>query len=284
MAYDIGNMTVKQIVGRWPETRGVFTLLEISCDLEVPATKLAEARYWPGDILPTVLSTAGEDQTVRLQMRIHCAVVAYVQDYYHEPLEDELAAVEELLADAVAFNNRNRDDLSHRLQSTFLRLGRQLRLHVSIEEQLLFPNLCEDSRGDFSVGEMAMREMDKEHDILKAGLVEITAMTNNYTPPGDHDEEMIALFEALKSFGIKLREHALVEHDFLWPTTVQAGETEEIGHVPVAPDDAQLQQRLCPQTNQQCEQGHPSICTRFWLCLQNAVDDRWTNADRHGQD
>ncbi len=295
MVSDATNMTVKQIIRQCPESGAVFRLLSISPDVELHLVQIADTRGWPADILPVVLESAratpkDDSPSDRLKLRLHRSIVTYVRDRYHQPLEGELERIESLLADTVESCHPGSNDRIRRIRSVFMRLSKQLRVHVGIEDDLLFPNLYGDGRtgthraghgaGEVPVAERALREMDKEHDILDTCLQDITELTDGYAPASGDGRQIVALYEELRAFDFRLRQHVTVEHDFLWPTTARAGDVIETEPVPVSDTGADLKERLCPRTQQACEEGHPNICRRLWDCLQDVLDARWNEASR----
>ncbi len=290
MVSDAMNMTVRQMLQQHPESEAVLRLLNIAPDVAVPLAHIADRRRWPADILPVVLASvrAGEDDgspSARVELRLRRSVVVYVRDRYHQPLRAELERIESLLDDAIASCAASLHDRIGRIRDVFMRLSKQLRVHVGIEEDLLFPSLHDDGQagartgaGEMSIAERALQEMDEEHDILDSCLRDISELTHGHTPASDDGEQVSVLYDELRMFELRLRQHAAVEHDFLWPTTAHTGAAIETERTQVPDTDADVEERMCPRTQRPCEEGHPINCGKFWDCLQNVISARWREA------
>jgi iron-sulfur cluster repair protein YtfE (RIC family) len=281
------NMTVGQVLQKCPEAEPILRKLCVSGEPDLTLARVALKRGWPEDILTTVL---GDDQVQPSDVEGHEAVVShmhgraiqYIQDHYHGPLQNELQKVESLLVKALNTRVGTLHDRLSQIRETFVALGRQMLSHVSIEEDLLFPYMrsgrrlrTKGSDDGETIAEKALHEMDREHELLKSCLGDIRRLTRNYHPEPDDHDVLIALYSELRRFDQKLEQHAAVEHDFLWPATETFLETSPADPLPL---DHTSGERTCPRTGRPCDEGHPSTCTRFWHCLQTAIDARW-NAD-----
>ena len=175
-------------------------------------------------------------------------------------------------------------------------LKTQIEEHLVIEEQILFPRLCQNEwyagsqgtttearRGSSPV--TAISEMEREHEMLEWGLKEMRGVTGGYALPHNSSEMLIALYEGLLKLEIELLEHAHLENDLLWPARVMEKAPSDITVSTVASTPtADEEERICPRTNLPCEEGSPAGCSRFWDCVSEAMQQRWAKVDERDND
>jgi len=287
------NMTVDQVLRQYPKSETVFRLLDIPLEQDSTVASIAETRGWPANALAAALGSLPADKNDATDSdstapQLYKAIVSYICTHYHQTLDVELQHVETLFTNALATSRPDSREHLQKLRSVFARLGKQLRAHVTIEEDLLFPSLFREAwTGSAQEGigeqqgtldEMALREMDKEHDVLVSCLRDIRELTGCYGSASSEDGQLIELYEELKRFDLRLRQHAAVEHDFLWPTSAISQEAIAGQTWYALAPDVERQMRQCPWTQQPCEEGYPDVCSRFWDCAQKVIDERWSEA------
>ena len=199
--------------------------------------------------------------------------------------------MDELLDEVVKTRGREDGGKLVVLRTIFRTLKTQLEEHLAIEEQILFPRLGHTERyaamqpttTEARLGSSpvtAISEMGREHEMLERGLKEMREVTSGYAPPHNSSETLVALYEGLLKLEIELLEHAHLENDLLWPARVMDKAPSDI----TAPADAGTpaadeQEPVCPRRTLPCEEGSPVACTRFWDCVREAMEQRWSEMD-----
>ena len=277
MNRDTEQMTVRQVLQDCPQAEPIFQLFELSSDTESSLGEIAEQRCWPVEALLAALDTLGEEPTEDMEWQLHKAIIAFVRQHYHKTLGSELRHIDRALAEAMTTCPQEIERQLDRLGNTFGLLSRQLRVHVGVEEEFLFPEMCRRGHNGHP-SERALAEMDQEHDLLNSCLQTIRDLTGEYSPPPSSPEPISTLYKDMETFDLKLQQHVAVEHDFLWPTRTRHQSTAVADTPPVS--TAEHEGLLCPRTKKPCEEGLPNVCKKFWECVQNVIDERWDEAVR----
>lgn len=294
------EMTVQEMVGRFDGSQRLLGLLGISADDQAMVADVAGERGWPPGLLLAVVAAAGtsapdEDDVESRRDTLQGTVVDYVLRKYHEPLHREFPRLAELLGGAVSSSDGNEKKTLSNLQATFDVLRMQLELHMAIEERLLFPALCRGadsaSHGEAGGGDddvdspaVAIREMECEHEVIDHAFSLMRQATDDYSVPPGAPDVVGAVYEALAQLEAALREHAHVEDDLLWPgewieaPRAAMGETAAGAYVSADSEGLAKARLICPQTNEPCKDQVACACDRYWLCLGEAMHDKWDEA------
>ncbi len=150
-------------------------------------------------------------------------VIRHIQQYYHQPLREELPRISALLAKLVLRHGERLADVLPPLQVTFERLRAELEQHMTKEDQGLFPaliNLDAATPGSDTARHWIhnpIEMLEAEHDDAVAALQRMRLLTNSYTPPDDACPTLRGAYYALAELERDLQAHIRLEQDMLFP-------------------------------------------------------------------
>jgi regulator of cell morphogenesis and NO signaling len=149
---------------------------------------------------------------------------AHIVGEHHAYLREELPSLR-MLAEKVARVHGAAHPELEEVRTTFARLADELELHMSKEEDVLFPAcvaLEEGADADFPFGsvENPIRMMVHEHDEVAAGLDSLRAATSAYEPPPGACNSYRALFDRLETLEVDTHRHVHEENNILFPRAV----------------------------------------------------------------
>ena len=288
------NLTVQDAVRQYPHGASVLRWLGIAPDDTCTLAEAASREHMPVELLTAALNkTASATELThqiddsRLQTTLQGVIIEYVVERYHGSLRSELARLDELLNRAIETRDHGEGSKLVALRTIFRAFKTNIEEHLAIEEQILFPRLRQSAQYVGSQGTTtearwgsspvtAISEMEREHEMLEWGLKEMRGVTGGYALPHDSSDVLIALYEGLLKLEPDLLEHAHLENDLLWPARV----TEKVPSYITASTDTSTptvdeEERICPRTNQPCEEGSTVACSRFWDCVRETMEQRW---------
>jgi regulator of cell morphogenesis and NO signaling len=107
-------------------------------------------------------------------------------------------------------------------------LTRELTWHTRDEEDRLFPAILalEENEPATLRGsglDRFLARLEDEHAMVGALLADIEKLTHGFTPPRDACATFHALFEELRAFDLRLKEHVHLENHILFPRAAALG-------------------------------------------------------------
>lgn len=208
---------------------GNRTLTEACVDAKIPLDQ-ALSRLQSG----FAASGAGQDRDWKGQSLAD--LIAHIRGTHHAFVRDESPRIERLASKVVAVHGKNHPELLQ-VQEIFGALASELSLHLTKEEQILFPYITqmEEAVASKKPAPPAMfgsvmnpvRMMMQEHDGAGEALKNLRAITNNYEAPSDACISYITLYDALKGFEADLHQHIHLENNILFPRTVALESTRQ---------------------------------------------------------
>ncbi len=154
----------------------------------------------------------------------------YIVDKHHAFTREELKRLEPLIIKVVSVHGANRPELQ-RVQAIFHELSQELTVHMTKEEQILFPYLTEmegavDSKRPlppamFGTVQNPVRMMMMEHDSAGQALHNLRELTNGYAVPADACVTYQSLYKALEGFEANLHQHIHLENNILFPRALR---------------------------------------------------------------
>jgi regulator of cell morphogenesis and NO signaling len=148
---------------------------------------------------------------------------------YHQYYYDCQPALSALLQQTTAHLVPNEVDLL-RLNVLFSNLDSELREHLLVEERVLFPhikNLVIAKKNFTFPSTLTVKNivapisvMEAEHKSIEAILVEIAAVTENFTAPETACENIKKLFRDLKALNDNLEQHFYIENNIFYKRAV----------------------------------------------------------------
>lgn len=224
---------VSDIVNAAPSTIAVFQRhrIEFCCAGQVPLRVVCENEGLDINALMHELEMAAEPfvETDDWQHATLTELVAHIQATYHEPLYQELPRLAAMLDKVVRRHGDRLPDTLLPLEATFRQLERDLTLHMSKEDAMLFPAIVRfESQQDVAItgphplaGPIAVMEHD--HDHADDALARIRTLTGGYAPPEGACPTFRGLYHGLSELEHRMHLHVHLENDILFPRALQLG-------------------------------------------------------------
>lgn len=158
------------------------------------------------------------------------ALITYIYDKHHTFTREELDRIEPLLAKVCSVYGDRRPELLE-IQALFAELKRELLLHMTKEENILFPYIMQ-MEGAVTAGlpppspmfgtvRNPVRMMMSEHDGAGELLRRIRQLSDDFTPPADACVSYRTLYGALEELEQDLHQHIHLENNILFPGAIK---------------------------------------------------------------
>lgn len=233
--------TVKEIVVAMPTSAEVFEQLGIDycCGGD---KRLDEACRGAGLEVQTVaqaLAAAGntaqsQGETIDWSGQSLANLMNHIVETHHTFCRQEVARLEPLLDKVIQAHGAAHPEL-RRIKTLFSGLSKELLMHLTKEEQTLFPYISrmEESvtqgipfpRPAFGTVQNPVRMMVLEHDNAGAAFHEMRNLSGGYQLPPDGCNSYRALYHGLKSFESDMHQHVHLENNILFPRAVAMEDT-----------------------------------------------------------
>ncbi|MEO6123806.1 MAG: iron-sulfur cluster repair di-iron protein [Ilumatobacteraceae bacterium] len=163
-------------------------------------------------------------------------LVDHIESTHHRYLWDEMPRVTALVDKIVSVHGGRHPELVQ-IAACFAEIRADLEPHMLKEERMLFPMIRElaTSTGmpTFHCGSLQnpISVMLREHDTVGELLVQLSRMTNGYTPPADGCATYAACFSAMAELEFDTHVHIHKENNVLFPMVVRLeAEREAMAH------------------------------------------------------
>jgi regulator of cell morphogenesis and NO signaling len=153
----------------------------------------------------------------------------YIVDKHHTFTQAEINRLTDLIAKVVTAHGKNHPELA-RVQSLFEGLSQELRMHMTKEEQLLFPYIADMEEAArlerrppvamFGTVQNPVAAMIMEHEAAGQLLEKIREITNGYSVPPDACTSYSLLYQGLPAFEADLHQHIHLENNILFPRSI----------------------------------------------------------------
>lgn len=229
------RQTVKEIVVAMPASANVFEQLGIDycCGGEKRLDEACEAAGLQVEAVTRSLeaarSLAEPREIVDWNTQPMAALMNHIVEKHHTFCRQEVARLEPLLEKVVQAHGAAHPEL-RRIKTLFSGLSKELLMHLTKEEQTLFPYIArmEESvtqgitfpRPAFGTVQNPVRMMVLEHDNAGAALHEMQKLSGNYQLPPDASNSYWALYEGLTAFERDMHQHVHLENNILFPRAV----------------------------------------------------------------
>jgi len=228
--------TVRDLVVNHPESRRVFESLGIDyCCGGV--NKLAEAVEEAGLDLATVVKAVeqavadanlpGSGPERDWREATLTELVDHIEGTHHVYTKKALPRLGDLFGKVLRAHAPKHGDMLGPLQATFQALRSELEMHLTKEEQILFPYIRQMEASLKETGRVPpmhcgtvqnpIRQMEAEHESAGKALARMRSVTNDYALPDDACPTFGALFEGLHELEADLHEHIHLENNILFP-------------------------------------------------------------------
>lgn len=153
-------------------------------------------------------------------------LVDHIVKVHHTYVREELPRLSALASKVNSVHGDRHAELAE-IERLWNGLRRDLEMHLTKEEEILFPMIHEliASQGpvEFHCGSLQnpIRVMLMEHDSAGELLGELRRLTNDFTPPADGCESYRALYSGLNQFERDLHMHIHKENNLLFPGVIE---------------------------------------------------------------
>ena len=229
------NITVKEIVVNFPQTRAMLETLGIDycCGGKIPLAQAAENVGLSTDQvlsnLHQVLESEESNTTTAQDWNLTSLteLADHIEQTHHVFMKTQLPRLAGLLDKTLQAHGEKHGDMLRGLQHSLLSLKSDIEMHLAKEEQILFPLIRQMEAfhaGQGPTPEMhcgtignPIRQMEHEHDAAGQFLVQMRQVSDDYTLPDDACPTFTALFEGLEAMEKDLHEHIHLENNILFP-------------------------------------------------------------------
>jgi len=235
-----GKMTVRDLVGRYPQTRPVFekhgidyccgggkSLSEASGerDLKLPALV--------SDLEEALQASPGEAKTTEKEWYAAPLVelVRHIVDVHHGYMKTALPRLRSLVPTVLKAHGAHHGDVLRQVQELFSALDTEISSHLMKEEQVLFPYIvaveahvrdgAPRPRAPFGSARNPIRQMEHEHDSAGEVLAKLREVTRDYALPTDACPTFTAMYEELQRMEADLHQHIHLENNILFPRAIE---------------------------------------------------------------
>ncbi|MBL8874645.1 MAG: iron-sulfur cluster repair di-iron protein [Phycisphaerae bacterium] len=225
------SVTVGQLVAERPERGRVFERLGIdyccggrkllaeACAQRGLDTAHVQALLEASDAVPSA-GTQPDWSTVPLSQ-----LVDDIVSTHHESMRHELPRLSSLVQKVAAVHGATHAGLTD-LNRIFSEFVRELILHMSKEESLLFPWICGLEAGSAHRPralvpiDQPIHRMIQEHDDAGRALEAMRELTNGFTPPPDACGTYRVMLSGLRDLEADMHTHVHKENNILFPRAV----------------------------------------------------------------
>lgn len=156
------------------------------------------------------------------------ALIRHILETHHRYCREASARLAGLFADEL----RGRDEAPQlsRLQQLFSQLQSAILLHLTKEEQILFPMIGQLERAaegkepmpNFAFGSIAapIRMMGLEHREAESVLARMRELSGGFAAPGGAGDREKEIYAGLREFSDDFDRHARLEDDVLFPRAI----------------------------------------------------------------
>lgn len=143
------------------------------------------------------------------------ALIDYIVSTHHTKERKLLEEIDELVNKVLLVHYEHHKEQLIPLHSLFSDLRKELQEHFAKEEKLIFPYMKNTFEGDKNME--YVKELEAEHETAGNLIKEITACTNDFTPPEDGCASYRLAFQKLQELVQDVYIHIFTENSLLFP-------------------------------------------------------------------
>jgi regulator of cell morphogenesis and NO signaling len=235
-----GKMTVRDLVGRYPQTRSVFEEhgIDYCCGGGKCLTDVANEH---GLKLPSLLDALG--RTLRAEpgraeatdkdwyAASLAELVNHIVEVHHGYMKTALPRLRSLVPMVLKAHGAHHGDVLRQVQELFNVLDAELSSHLMKEEQVLFPYIVAiearvrdgtpEPQACFGTARNPIRQMEHEHESAGQALAKLREVTQDYALPADACPTFKAMYEELQHMEADLHQHIHLENNILFPRSLE---------------------------------------------------------------
>ncbi len=234
-----GEMPVRDLVGRYPQTRPVFERhgIDYCCG---GGKRLAEVAREHGLTLPALVDAlnealdapAGKAEAAEKDWYTASLteLVQHIVEVHHGYLKTVLPRLRALLPVVLQAHQAEHGVVLRQVQDLFNALDSELSSHLMKEEQVLFPFIVASEAhrqkaapqpsGPCGSVRYPIRQMEHEHDSAGQALARLREVTGGYALPADACPSFRAAYEELQRLEADLHQHIHLENNILFPRAI----------------------------------------------------------------
>ncbi len=236
--------TIRELVGRYPNTRPVFERhgIDYCCG---GGKCLAEAAGEHNLNLPelvdaleaALIRAPGDAQAVERDWYSVplSELVNHIVTVHHGYLKTALPRLRSLVPTVLKAHGARHGDVLRQVQDHFRALDTELSSHLMKEEQVLFPHIiaieaharqgASRPPAPFGSARNPIRQMEHEHESAGQTLASLREVTHDYALPTDACPTFSAMYEELQRMEADLHEHIHLENNVLFPRAIGLDES-----------------------------------------------------------
>ena len=235
-----GKVTVRDLVGRYPQTRPVFEehgidyccgggrcLADVAREHGLKLPALVDALEATLRAAPSAAKAADKDWYAAPLGEL----VRHIVETHHGYMKTALPRLSSLVPTVLKAHGAHHGDTLRQVQDLFKTLDTELSSHLMKEEQVLFPYIValethvrEGSpkpHAPFGTARNPIRQMEHEHESAGEALAKLREATCDYALPADACPTFSAMYEELQRMEGDLHQHIHLENNILFPRAVE---------------------------------------------------------------
>jgi regulator of cell morphogenesis and NO signaling len=235
-----GQTTIRELVGRYPQTRPVFESqgIDYCCGGAQALAGVARQRGLELGVLVAalkqVLQTPASPQGATDRDWYAAPLgelVDHIVQVHHGYMHGALPRLRALIQKVLNAHGLHHGDTLRQVQALYGALDAELSSHLMKEEQILFPYVvaveahardgAEQPVACFGSVRSPIQQMEHEHESAGGLLVELREVTGNYALPPDACPTFAALYEGLQEMEADLHQHIHLENNILFPRVIE---------------------------------------------------------------
>lgn len=235
-----GKITVRDLVGRYPQTRPVFEErgIDYCCG---GGQSLTDAAQKHGLELPALVAAVEKALQSPLQTSKPIdrdwyvaplqELVNHIVNVHHTYMKRELPRLRTLEQRVLKAHGANHGEMLRQVHTLLAALDTELSAHLTKEETVVFPQiLAADVRARKEASEQVtssgsvhnpVGQLEREHESAGKTLAKLHEVTDNYTLPPDACPTFEALYDGLQQMEADLHQHIHLENNILFPRSLE---------------------------------------------------------------
>ncbi len=232
--------TVRDLVGRYPQTRPVFEKhgIDYCCG---GGKSLAEAAREHGRELPKLVDALKEaldaptgkaDATEKDWYSAPLGeLIRHIVDEHHAYMKTTLPRLRTLIPTVLKAHAAQHGDMLRQVQAIFNDLDEEISSHLMKEEQVLFPFItAAEAHAQQRLPMLSapcgsvchpIQQMEYEHENAGRALAKLREVTCDYALPPDACPTFHAMYEELQRMEADLHQHIHLENNILFPRAIE---------------------------------------------------------------
>jgi regulator of cell morphogenesis and NO signaling len=234
------KMTVRELVGRYPQTQRVFEKngIDYCCGGGKCLAEAARERGLNLPVLVDVLEKAlqattdmGDTADKDWYSAPLSELVKHIVEVHHGYMKTALPRLRSLVPTVLKAHGARHGDVLHQVQDLFNALDAELSGHLMKEEQVLFPYIVAlemnvrdgtpKPQACFGSVHSPIGQMEHEHESAGQALAKLREVTCDYALPQDACPTFRAMYDELQRMEADLHQHIHLENNILFPRTIE---------------------------------------------------------------